>query len=549
MTQTFLNTRIVLGDVVEAGDLTSRSYAVGVLADLQTEFSENLQLYQSTSDTAEAKAASKPLASTYGAYAAVIDQVVAAVNSGNHTRAAALVSSTVKNKASTFLDQLNLLTKYAEQTARETMDNNIATQDLITTITLSLTLVSLLVSAMIAFGISKSIVKPLESSVRLMQKLAAGDLTTRADPVHLRRKDEVGSLSTAMDRMSQDLNVGLTTVSTASFRLKDTSLELGYQMDEADRVVSDINRGIEVVNEHVINQSTSISETSSASRQILRNLENLDRLIEIQLQNVKHSSASIEEMIKTTSAVTGNIEEMSISFRKLQDSADDGKTKLTNVSDLITRISEESEHLQQANADINAIAGQTDILAMNAAIEAAHAGELGRGFGVVADEIRKLAEQVALQSKEISQNIHTIQEFINQSAQASKVADQSFQTILEQINSLENFNGKIMKAMDHQNAGSQQIVEAIEQIKAIGMQARNSSAEMLLGSQAIEQEMQKLLEGSVNVHGKTGELMNGTREITEAIVLVRTKGDEIIRCSAELANQVGSFKTGPGPNL
>jgi len=179
---------------------------------------------------------------------------------------------------------------------------------------------------------------------------------------------------------------------------------------------------------------------------------------------------------------------------------------------------------------------------MNAAIEAAHAGDAGRGFAVVADEIRKLADVSTLRSKEISTNIKSIGSYIQTGAQASTVASQSFQAILDQIARLVEYNGQIKSAMEEQGEGSQQILEALAQINSITTQVRDGSVEMLEGSRNISDEMQKLLEVSEQLRNRTTELNSGTNDVKDAITLAQKTGEETIALAASVSAQVGRFK-------
>lgn len=284
------------------------------------------------------------------------------------------------------------------------------------------------------------------------------------------------------------------------------------------QIVDEINKGIEEINEHVLTQSASVLETQAASERIVKNLGVLNRLIEEQAANVTQSSASIEQMIATIESVTKNIDLMGSAFSRLQEASVDGETKITNVAEIMGRIAEQSEELQGANTVIKAISSQTNLLAMNAAIEAAHAGDAGRGFSVVADEIRKLAESSTGQSKEISSKIQAILTLIQTGANVSLVTKDSFKTILDQISSLAKHLGQIRGAMDEQSTGSRQILDATAQINRITTQVSGGSAEMLDGSRAISSEMQKLVTLSENVKEKTSQVLARTGTITESVV-------------------------------
>jgi len=235
---------------------------------------------------------------------------------------------------------------------------------------------------------------------------------------------------------------------------------------------------------------------------------------------------------------------MAMAFGQLQTSADDGRSKISHVVEIISHVATQSEKLQEANEVIQSIASQTNLLSMNAAIEAAHAGEAGRGFAVVADEIRKLAEVSTMQSKEISTNIRSISEYIQTGAQASTVASDAFQAVIDQITLVVEYNSQISSAMDEQSQGSQQVLQAVAQINEITVKVRDGAVEMVEGSRNISEEMAKLLAASEQVSERTTSLNSGTKTIQSAVDLAKRSSDESIALVATLRSQVGNFNLG-----
>jgi methyl-accepting chemotaxis protein len=386
-------------------------------------------------------------------------------------------------------------------------------------------LLGLIIVALIAAVIIRSantITKPLIALVESSQ-LVAGELRSGIPQRLLKRKDEIGELSRTLETTMSRLVDGIKTFSESSTSLQRTGENLSRQVSTTSEATARISSHVEGVKQHIVLQSASVEEASATIGEIVGSLQNLTELIGSQSTNVSQSAAATRQMMANIASISRNVELMSSAFVQLQGSSEEGRTRLTSVVQLIAEIIKESERLQEANEVIRSISTQTNLLAMNAAIEAAHAGQAGRGFAVVADEIRKLAELAAVQSREVGKDIQSIQKHITDISAASETADQSFNLILQQIAVLAKFELEIRNAMNEQNAGSLQIVEATEQIKRMANEAADRSVEMLEGSRAIKKEMSTLSQISTTVLNSMNEVYEGTSDIqnsVESVVLL-----------------------------
>jgi methyl-accepting chemotaxis protein len=225
-------------------------------------------------------------------------------------------------------------------------------------------------------------------------------------------------------------------------------------------------------------------------------------------------------MIAQIKAVSSSTEEAERLMEVLKGSSSKGKENLDQVSQMVKDIAERSKELEQANALISGIAARTNLLAMNAAIEAAHAGAAGRGFAVVADEIRKLAEQSTSQSTQVKNTITTINKSIQDVVLGSETSHHSFEDILTNMSGLARVTMEIKSSMEEQVAGSTQVLQALEEMRNIGQEVASGSGEMNDGNRVILEAVGQLSQISSEVSLAIREIGHGMDEINQAVLAV-----------------------------
>ncbi|HPE90411.1 MAG TPA: methyl-accepting chemotaxis protein [Spirochaetales bacterium] len=393
----------------------------------------------------------------------------------------------------------------------------------------------LLAQLVVTIIVAAAVAKPAVKAGRLLKDIAEGegDLTKR---LGIRTGDEIGLLARSFDTFTEKLATIIGDAKSAVAALKESSAELDVGMSEASEAVGRIDRAIEGVIERTVNQAASVEEVSSTVEQITRNIESLDRMIERQKAGVSESSASIEEMVGAIGSIARNVEAFGDYMKRLIEASDDGKGKLEGVSELVKDIATRSQGLSEANKVIQAIAARTNLLAMNAAIEAAHAGEAGAGFAVVASEIRTLAEQSQLRSKEIAGSVAGIRGGIDKVVASTVDAERAFENIVGHVRKVGELESEIKSAVAEQGSGSRVVLESLSSIRDITDEVRGASAEMTQGAAAAGEEMRRLLE-------LTEELKRSMQDIgkeSESIKGVTAKVSELGVRNAELVGQVES---------
>jgi len=217
----------------------------------------------------------------------------------------------------------------------------------------------------------------------------------------------------------------------------------------------------------------------AAQKKLQAMTDRLNGQLASQSAAITESSAAIEEMIANTRSVSNTLSKNARNVQDLQEAAAVGHSGLNEVATDIREIARESESLLEINAVMQNIASQTNLLSMNAAIEAAHAGASGRGFAVVADEIRKLAESSSKQSKTIGAVLKKIKGSIDKITKSTDNVMTKFEAIDGGVRTVADQERGIANAMEEQSAGSAQIMQAIAQVNDITGQVKEDARQMV----------------------------------------------------------------------
>jgi len=301
-----------------------------------------------------------------------------------------------------------------------------ATTNTTMTILIFLAIIGVALGIFIALSVSGMVTRPIVLLSAALGDVANGDLTKRLLEVST---DEVGMASRSYNQSMGEFSKMIASIKNKAGELSDIGANLASNMTETAAAMNQIAANIQSIKGRVLNQCASVTETNATMEQVTSNINKLSGQVNRQTNAVSQASSGIEEMIANVQAVTTTLVKNTENVQELQGSSETGKSSLLEVVSDIQEIARESEGLLEINSVMQNIASQTNLLSMNAAIEAAHAGESGRGFAVVADEIRKLAESSGEQSKIIGTVLKRIKDSMDKITRSTDNVLNKFEAI------------------------------------------------------------------------------------------------------------------------
>ncbi|WP_461256521.1 methyl-accepting chemotaxis protein [Treponema sp. R80B11-R83G3] len=410
-----------------------------------------------------------------------------------------------------------------------------------TKFTIIIAAIAIVIAVVIVYFVLNSTTAPIVMVANTLKDISEGegDLTKS---IAVSSKDEVGDLALYFNKTIGKIKDLVLLIKKQAGVLKDIGNDLASNMTETAAAINQITANIQSIKGRVINQSASVTETNATMEQVIININKLNGHVENQSRNVSQASSAIEEMVANISSVTNTLVNNTANVNTLKEASEVGRGGLQEVATDIQEISRESEGLLEINSVMENIASQTNLLSMNAAIEAAHAGEAGKGFAVVADEIRKLAESSSEQSKTIGTVLKKIAESIKKITGSTDNVLKRFEAIDSGVKTVADQEANIRNAMEEQGEGSKQVLQSVGGLNELTQQVKGGSEEMLEGSNEVMKESRNLEKVTQEITGGMNEMATGADQINIAVHNVNDMTQKNRQAIDELLKEVSRFK-------
>lgn len=380
-----------------------------------------------------------------------------------------------------------------------------------------------LIFLFILIFIFRRLVRQINNISKVTEIMVEGDLSKE---ITIIPNDAVGNMAENFNKAIESLKTIIIGVKETASQGREMNSTLNGMLNQAEESVGEIANMMETSLEHIVQQNNQISEASTALEEISANTSSLANQITRQADSVSQTSAAVEQIAASIQNVARVADSRMVLTGELIEITRLGNDKMDATNSVVQEAVTSIGAMQEMIEVINSITSQTNLLSMNAAIEAAHAGDAGKGFAVVADEIRKLAESTADNAREISDSLNTLIEKINHAASSTDESREIFYKIESGVNKFVSAFTEISESTKELSRGSSDIQNSTLALLDITTNIKTGSHEITLGSNDVNiaiMRIKEMAEVSEENLRQVKERLNAIHSAVSEIAIVGEK--------------------------
>ena len=332
----------------------------------------------------------------------------------------------------------------------------------------------------------------------------------------------------ALNTIRKELKKTITDINNEHLGQKNVSGNLHVSIRESSDGLGVFASNMESVQNKTNIQMESVVQTAESVEGIIKHIRSLENAVDVQADTIARSSKSIEQMVSDIDRVRSVVQDAHETTGSLGKSSEAGRKMLTNLTEELKGIADQSAFLEQANTALVKIAAQTNLLAMNAAIEAAHAGEAGRGFAVVAGEVRSLAELSNKESASISNEIKSMRNGIEKMRRVSTETVETLGGMFTEVTDMQASFNSVSTAVEAQASNGSQVLNALGGLRETTEQVRISSDEIQKESDSIHGVVENLKNISKDVNDSIQDVQKASKQIADSLNVAQKSPRAII---------------------
>ncbi|MHB8170778.1 MAG: methyl-accepting chemotaxis protein [Thermincolia bacterium] len=456
----------------------------------------------------------------------------------------------------------------SEQLAKGEYDNSEGIYNQNRNLMIAIISVCVILGISIAIYISRMIVKPVNAMAEMAAKIAGGDL--KVDQVQVQTRDELRILGDSFNKMLTNLRNIISKVSDSSSQVASTAEEMSAAVEENSAAAQQIAKAIEELTKGHTEQTRIVSESVTVVEQLTDSISNIATGAQEQARNVSITSEQTNAVAKRVQDVVARTEGIKNAAEQNYQAARNGgvavdksidglqriQSAVMDSSDKITELGKQSQQIGEIIEVIDDIAEQTNLLALNAAIEAARAGEHGKGFAVVADEVRKLAERSGKAAKEIATLITSIQRGtevavksmesgtleVEKGVEIVKEVGDALAEILEVVEKTGTEIAAVVQVVNEISVNISEVSKTAKNVAAITEENTAATEQMAAGSGQVNSSIVSIAALAQQSAASAEEVSASTEEMRASTEEIAASAKSLSKMAQELQQIIGQFR-------